>query len=162
MSMKTIFESVIREGTYNLADIINTAHEEYVASRLTKDEREEVIALAQENAKPENNYAEINARIDKIFEEIADLRATVEANAKGMAAIKEAVEKLGTDVPSPEEPAAEEWPEWYAWDGVTLNPWQEGSKCTHNGERYISKVNNNVWEPGAVGVYDNIWEKQVS
>ena len=32
MSMKTIFESVIREGTYNLADIISKAHEEYVAN----------------------------------------------------------------------------------------------------------------------------------
>lgn len=160
--MKTIFESVIREGTYNLTDIINKAHEEYVASRLTKEEREKVIALAQENAKPENNYAEINARIDKVFEEISSLRETVNANAKGMAAIKEAVEKLGASVQAPEEPEMEEWPEWYAWDGISLNPWNDGSKCTHNGERYISKVNNNVWEPGAVGVYDNIWEKQVS
>ena len=32
MSMKTIFESVIREGTYNLADIISKAHEEYVSN----------------------------------------------------------------------------------------------------------------------------------
>lgn len=160
MSMKTIFESVIREGTYNLADIISKAHEEYVSNRLTNEEREEVIALAQENAKPENNYAEINARIDKVFAEISSLQETVNANAKGMVAIKEAVEKLGAIVPSPEDPAVEEWPEWYAWNGISLNPWQNGSKCTHNGVRYISKVDNNIWEPGAIGVHDFIWEKQ--
>ena len=53
MSMKTIFESVIREGTYNLADIISKAHEEYVSNRLTNEEREEIVSMAQANAKPE-------------------------------------------------------------------------------------------------------------
>ena len=55
-----------------------------------------------------------------------------------IAAIKKAVEGVGGDVEQPEEPIEEEWPEWYAWDGVTLNPWQKDSKCTHNGARYIS------------------------
>lgn len=160
MSMKNIFESVINKGAYNLTDIIDKAHEEYVANRLTKEERDEIIALAQGNAKPENNYGEINARIDKIFEDISALKETVEANAKGVAAIKEAVEKLGATVPSPEDPVVEEWPEWYAWNNISLNPWQNGSKCTHNGVRYISKVDNNIWEPGAIGVHDFIWEKQ--
>lgn len=161
MSMKNIFESVINKGAYNLTDIIDKAHEEYVANRLTKEERDEIIALAQGNAKPENNYAEINARIDKIFEDISILNKTVSANAKEIVAIKEAIEKIGATVPLTEEPTEEEWPEWYAWDGVTLNPWQKDSKCTHNGARYISRVDNNIWEPGATGVYDYIWEKQV-
>ena len=39
-----------------------------------------------------------------------------------IAAIKKAVEGVGRDVEQPEEPTEEEWPEWYAWDGVTLNP----------------------------------------
>lgn len=161
MSMKNIFELVINKGAYNLTDIIDKAHEEYIANRLTKEERDEVIALAQGNAKPENNYAEINARIDKIFEDISILNKTVSANAKEIVAIKEAIEKIGATVPPTEEPTEEEWPEWYAWDGVTLNPWQKDSKCTHNGARYISRVDNNIWEPGATGVYDYIWEKQV-
>ena len=160
MSMKNIFESVINKGAYNLTDIIDKAHEEYIANRLTKEERDEIIVLAQENAKPENNYSEINARIDKIFEDISILNKTVSANAKEIVAIKEAIEKIGATVPPTEEPTEEEWPEWYAWDGVTLNPWQDGSKCTHNGVRYISKVDNNIWEPGAIGVHDFIWEKQ--
>ena len=160
MSMKNIFESVINKGAYNLTDIIDKAHEEYVANRLTREERDEIIALAQGNVKPENNYAEINARIDKIFEDISILNKTVSANAKEIVAIKEAIEKIGATVPPTEEPTEEEWPEWYAWNGISLNPWQDGSKCTHNGVRYISKVDNNIWEPGAIGVHDFIWEKQ--
>lgn len=160
MSMKNIFESVINKGAYNLTDIIDKAHEEYIANRLTKEERDEVIALAQGNAKPENNYAEINARIDKIFEDISILNKTVSANAKEIVVIKEAIEKIGATVPPTEEPTEEERPEWYAWNGISLNPWQDGSKCTHNGVRYISKVDNNIWEPGAIGVHDFIWEKQ--
>ena len=161
MSMKTIFESVIREGSYNLADIISKAHEEYVANRLTAEEREEVISMAQSNAKPENGYAEANARIDQAFKDIQALQSSMEKALQEIAAIKKAVEGVGEDVEQPEEPIEEEWPEWYAWDGVTLNPWQKDSKCTHNGARYISRVDNNIWEPGATGVYDYIWEKQV-
>lgn len=33
-----------------------------------------------------------------------------------------------------------------------------GSKVTHNGVKYISQVDNNFWEPGAPGVYENIWK----
>lgn len=161
MSMKTIFESVIREGTYNLADIISKAHEEYVANRLTAEEREEVISMAQSNAKPENGYAEANARIDQAFKDIQSLQSSMKNALQEIAAIKKAVEENGATVETPEEPVEEEWPEWYPWDGVSLNPWQSGSKCTHSGVKYISRVNNNVWEPGATGVYDYIWEKQV-
>ena len=78
MSMKTIFESVIREGTYNLADIISKAHEEYVSNRLTNEEREESVSMAQANAKPKNGYGEVNARIDKAFKEIQELRSGME------------------------------------------------------------------------------------
>lgn len=161
MSMKTIFESVIREGTHNLADIISKAHEEYVANRLTNEEREEIISMAQTNAKPENGYGEVNARIDQAFKEIQALQSSMEKALQEIEAVKNAIEEGGSTVTPPEEPVVEEWPEWYAWNGVTLNPWQKDSKCTHNGARYISRVDNNIWEPGATGVYDYIWEKQV-
>ena len=57
----------------------------------------------------------------------------------------------------PEEPVDEEWPEWYPWNHVGKIPWQQGSKCTYNGQHYISKVNNNVWQP----TVSSVWEKQV-
>ena len=37
--------------------------------------------------------------------------------------------------------------------------WDIDVKVYHNGKTWISKVPNNTWEPGAVGVYDNIWKE---
>ena len=42
--------------------------------------------------------------------------------------------------------------------------WAQGSyakdiQVTHNGKTWLSMVDNNVWEPGADGVYDNIWNE---
>lgn len=60
------------------------------------------------------------------------------------------------------KPEPEEHPEWHAWDGVTSPcPWNKGKKCTHNGRKWESQVDNNVWEPGAQGVHDTIWKEIV-
>jgi hypothetical protein len=42
--------------------------------------------------------------------------------------------------------------------------WVTGSyakdvRVTHNGKTWLSMVANNVWEPGAAGVFDNIWKE---
>lgn len=69
----------------------------------------------------------------------------------------QAWKKNKKETEEPEQPVDEEWPEWYPWDHVSEIPWQQGSKCTYNGQRYISKVNNNVWQP----TESSVWEKQV-
>ena len=48
----------------------------------------------------------------------------------------------------------EEWPEWVQPAG-SHDSYSKGSKVTHNGERWISDVDSNVWEPGVYG-----WTKQ--
>ena len=48
----------------------------------------------------------------------------------------------------------EEWPEWVQPAGAH-DAYAKDSKVTHNGERWISDVNSNVWEPGVYG-----WTKQ--
>lgn len=48
----------------------------------------------------------------------------------------------------------EEWPEWVQPAG-SHDAYAKGSKVTHNGERWISDVDSNVWEPGVYG-----WTKQ--
>lgn len=37
------------------------------------------------------------------------------------------------------------------------NSYAKGAKVKHNGDKWISNVDNNVWEPGATGVYT--WDK---
>lgn len=44
-----------------------------------------------------------------------------------------------------------------AWEQPeSTNPYKKGDKVTHNGVKWISTVDNNVWEPGVYG-----WEKVV-
>ena len=44
----------------------------------------------------------------------------------------------------------EEWPEWRQPTGVT-DAYTKGYKVSHNGEHWISDVDDNVWEPGVYG-----------
>lgn len=48
----------------------------------------------------------------------------------------------------------EEWPEWVQPAG-SHDSYVKDAKVTHNGERWISDVDSNVWEPGVYG-----WTKQ--
>ena len=43
----------------------------------------------------------------------------------------------------------DEIPEWEQPDST--NPYMKGDKVTHNGQTWISDVDNNVWEPGVYG-----------
>jgi hypothetical protein len=42
-----------------------------------------------------------------------------------------------------------DWDEWVQPDST--NPYMAGNKVTHNGKRWISDIDNNVWEPGVYG-----------
>ena len=41
--------------------------------------------------------------------------------------------------------------DWEEWDDK--NSYTKGARVTHNGKKWVSNVDNNIWEPGAVGVY---------
>ncbi len=40
----------------------------------------------------------------------------------------------------------------------STNPYAKGDKVTHNGKTWESLVDNNVWEPGAVGT-ERLWKE---
>lgn len=48
----------------------------------------------------------------------------------------------------PIDDPAEEWPEWQQPVTTGRDPYPKGAKVTHNGKKWISDVDNNVWEPG--------------
>lgn len=138
--MYIIISNVIKSGNYELNDMLRKIDTIWVQGSLTDEERGELVELAQSNADPARSYAPLQEQINQAFDRIKALEGRMAKLAAG------------------EEPEPEEWPEWYKWDGVGRVPWQNGSKCTHNGVRYISRVDNNVWEPGGEGVHENIWE----
>jgi hypothetical protein len=45
-------------------------------------------------------------------------------------------------------------PEWV--QPTSANPYMKGDKVRHNGKKWESAVDNNVWEPGAVGT-ETLW-----
>ena len=47
-----------------------------------------------------------------------------------------------------------------AW--VTGQSYAKNVQVTHGGKTWISMVDNNVWEPGAAGVYENIWKEVIA
>ena len=138
--MYTIISNVIKSRNYELNDMLRKIDTIWVQGSLTDEERGELVELAQSNADPARSYAPLQEQINQAFDRIKALEGRMAKLEAG------------------EEPEPEEWPEWYKWDGVGRVPWQNGSKCTHNGVRYISRVDNNVWEPGGEGVHENIWE----
>lgn len=46
-------------------------------------------------------------------------------------------------------PDPEVVPEWVQPDST--NPYMKGNKVTHNGQTWVSEIDNNVWEPGVYG-----------
>ena len=50
---------------------------------------------------------------------------------------------------------AEEWPEWVQPIGAQ-DAYMAGDKVSHGGKHWVSDVDANVWEPGAIGT-ESLW-----
>ena len=149
--MYQIIHDVITSKRYELRDMLAKIDTIWVQGDLTDEQRGELVELAQTNADPAQGYAPLQEQLNQTLDRVTALETTAADLGRRVAALE-----AGED-PEP-APEPEEWPEWYQWNGIGKCPWQDGSKCTHNGVKYISHVNDNIWEPGATGVYDNIWE----
>ena len=159
--MYSIFVNVIKNEPYALNDMIKKIDVAWVKNEITEEERDELITMANENADPDY-YIELENKVELLSKSIESIMATIQTHGAIISALKKAVEEGGTTVDPEPEPEPEEYPEWYAWDGVTLPcPWNKGKKCTHNGKKWVSQVDNNVWEPGGLGVHETIWKKVV-
>ena len=159
--MYEIFKNVIDSKEYSLDDILKKIDTKWVQSRLTDEQRDELILLAQTNADPIQSNAPLQKQIEEISKKQIALEDTVEKLSATVQKIKETVEGGGTVVPDPEPPITEEYPVWEPYNGIPPVPYQVGSKVTHDGKKWESMVPNNVWEPGACGVDQNIWKEVV-
>ena len=152
--MYDIIKNVILSGTYELKSMLKKIDTVWVQGDITDEQRIELIEFTQVNANPDNSHAPLQEQIDALFKNYGEMSMVLNDIVKRVTAIE------GGEVLPEDEPIADEYPEWTPWDGVGPNPWQLGSKCRHNDVKYISMVANNIWEPGAVGVYDNIWKAE--
>lgn len=154
--MYEIFKNVLNNRNYELVDILNKIDEFYVQDSLTKEQKEELEEEARKNANPVNSYADFQTQIDNLAEKIKELQVTVNANAQGMSAIKEVVEKLGGVITPPEEqPAEDEYPEYVQPTGA-YDAYHIGDKITFEGKHYECIKDNCVWDPKA---YKDGWKE---
>ena len=153
--MYEIIKNVINTKGYELADMLYKINKMYIEGSITETEKTELDRLARQNAKAENSYAPLQEQIDKAFKEIDILKTTVEANAVGMSALKEAVEKLGGKLENPVEEPVEEYPEFVQPTGAH-DAYNIGDKVTYNGKKYICQINGCVWAPD---VYPQGWQE---
>lgn len=56
------------------------------------------------------------------------------------------------------EVSLDEWPEWKQPVGAT-DAYNVGDKVSHNNKHWVSIIDGNVWEPGAVGT-ESLWEEK--
>ena len=155
--MFEIVKNVILGKNYKLEDMLNKIDTIWLQSKITDDEKLELIDIARENALAENSYKPLQEQIDKAFEEIDTLKETVNANAIGTSALKDAVEKLGGKVEIPQAPVEEEYPPFIKPEGAH-DCYNEGDKITYNGKKYICLINGCVWSPDE---YPQGWKEVV-
>ena len=156
--MYEIIKNVINSGNYELKDMLKKIDTIWIQGDITDEKRTELIQLAQEKANPENSFAPLQKQIDEAFKQIATLTETVNANAQGMAALKEAVEKLGGTVVTPEPEPVEEYPAYKQPTGAH-DAYYKDDKATFDGNKYICIAPEGVacvWSPVD---YPNYWQK---
>ena len=159
--MYEIVKNVINSKRYALDDMLKKIDTLWVQGDITEEQKKELVTLAQTNADPENSNAPLQKQIEAIARQQNELKDTVTTLSATVQKIKETVESGGTVVPEPEPPIVEEYPAWEPYNGIPPVKYQNGSKCTHNGKKWESMVDNNVWEPGAFGVGEEIWREVV-
>lgn len=153
--MYEIIKNVINTGDYELKDFLEKINIMYIEGEITKEQKDELDNLARANANPENSYAPLQKQIDNLYLELNTLKSTVEANARGMSALKEVVEKLGGTVTEPEIPVTEEYPEYKQPTGAH-DAYKVGDKITFEGKKYTCILDNCVWSPTE---YPSAWQE---
>lgn len=126
------YSTVIRTaltGNYDLNDITLKIDQFYAENKLTEEERVELLKLAQTNAKPENSYVSLEARVKALEEWRKSITSTSDSS--------------GNDISDFVQPTS-------AADTYSI-----GDKVRFNGVIYESLINDNVWSPG---VYPQGWK----
>lgn len=131
--MKTIFESIIKRGGYDLTVILRRIDEYHIEGKLTDAERDELYALARGDAKPQYD---VDREIERLW---AAVRA-LEAGVSGGDAAD------GADVPEFVQPAG------------AHDAYGTGDRVVYGGKVYESVMDNNVWAPD---VYPAGWREVV-
>lgn len=135
--MKSVFESVIRKGGYDLPNMLNRIDAYHIDGKLTDDERAELYSLARNGAKPENSV-DLMAKVSELAQALAEANKRIDALEKQNGGIQQ---ETGSD--ENDKPAEYVSGVWYykndrvSFGGATytcIAP--EGQVCTWSPAEY--------------------------
>lgn len=129
--MYSIIKQVIESKNFELTSILRKINTLWAEDELNDEQREELITLARESAKPENSYAPLQNQIDALFANVKELAQEIAALKNGGVA--------------PKEPT-EEYPEYVQPTGAH-DAYKVGDKITYNGKKYECLKDGCVWTP---------------
>ena len=148
--MKELFINVISNGDFSLRDMLKKINESHINNDLTDEEKVELEEMARNTAKPQNDYAPIEERLEEAFRRIEALKEKVDAIEHQLN------DNEGTEnEPSEEEEVVEEYPPFKQPLGGH-DSYMKGDKCSENGKKFISLIDGNNWSPS---VYPQGWEE---
>ena len=122
-------QTIIDGGGYDLADLNQRIKTLYALGELSKEEMEQLLEQAQDNANQDAMLPDMSERVGALETRIA--------------AVEERVGKLeagDVEPGEPEEPA-DEWPEWVRPTSKDTQ-YNKGDKVTFNGKHYMCVKNN--------------------
>jgi hypothetical protein len=117
--MKAIFESAIKRGGYDLADMLAKIDSYHIEGKISDAERDELYALARKS--PEAQY-EIKAEIERLWAAIKELKNTSSDST---------------------ETAVNEWKQ----PTGAHDAYMKGNIVVFEGKTYKSIIDYNVWSP---------------
>ncbi len=132
--MYEIIKNVILSKSYKLEDMLNKINVLWLESKISDEEKTSLISLARENALAENSYKPLQEQLNNLYKAFDDFKEEVNARLNTL----EGKEEI-------EEPV-EEYPPFVKPNGAH-DCYNEGSKMTFNGKKYICLINGCVWSP---------------
>lgn len=140
--IKDTFKNVIYNKEFSLRDILQKIDARYISGDLSLEDKVDLEYLARKYAKPENDYASVEQRLEEVFRRIEALENKVKT-----------LEVTETK-PSGEE-VVEEYPEYVQPMGAH-DSYKIGDKVTFNGKKYVSLIDGNNW---SLSVYPQGWKE---
>lgn len=126
-----ILKNSIYAGDFELSDMKNKIMTSWAYGSLTDDQRDELIAAARENAKPEASYSSLQEQINALGVRVKALEDKQSSSTGG--------DDSGSTT-------TDEYPEYKQPTGAA-DAYQVGDHITYNGKKYKCVLANCVWNP---------------
>ena len=144
--MYDIIKNIIQNGVFKVSDLTTKIDTLWAESKLTDDERNELVTLMSDYLNPNTEAPELKEMYERLEARVATL--------------EEEVKKLKGEEPGGGEEGTVTVPAWEPWDGIS-DKYKYGAVVTHNGKYFLDVLQGiqNTWEPESAGVDERYWKE---